>query len=101
MSTVYGGIREEGAIVGDRKGSRYVLGVTGGWRVKGARKRDHQETHEGDLKGSEPKASEQCMCAASRYGDTGGKPEGRAPGRTCPVRMGLRQAPYSGCLLVA
>ena len=75
-----------------------MLGVTGGWRVKGARKRDHQETHEGDLKGSEPKASEQCMCA-SRYGDTGGKPEGRAPGRICPVRMGLRQAPYSGCLL--
>ena len=50
MSTVHG-IREEGAIVGDRKGSRYVLGVTGGWRVKGARKREHQETHEGDLKG--------------------------------------------------
>ena len=73
MSTVHG-IREEGAIVGDRKGSRYVLGVTGGWRVKGARKREHQETHEGDLKGSEPKVSEQCMCA-SRYGDTGGKPE--------------------------
>ena len=42
MSTVHG-IREEGAIVGDRKGSRYVLGVTGGWRVKGARKREHQE----------------------------------------------------------
>ena len=96
----YGGIREEGAIVGDRKGSRYVLGVTGGWLFKGARKWEHQETHEGDLKGSEPKASEQCMCA-SRYGDTGGKPEGRAPGRICPVRKGLRQAPYSGCLLVA
>ena len=40
MSTVYGGIREEGAIVGDRnEGSCYVLGVTGGWRVHGARKR--------------------------------------------------------------
>ena len=38
MSAVYGGIREEGAIVGDRKGSRYVLGVTGGWRAHGARK---------------------------------------------------------------
>ena len=98
MSTVHG-IREERAIVCDRKGSCYVLGVTGGWRVKGARKREHQETHEGDLKGSEPKASEQCMCAASRYGDTGGKPEGRAPGRICPVRVGLRQAPYLGCLL--
>ena len=103
MSTVHG-IREEGAIVGDRKGSRYVLGVTGGWRVKGARKREHQETHEGDLKSSEPKASEQCMCAASRYGDTGGKPEGRAPGRTCPVRMGLRSSSavlglFTGCVI--
>ena len=38
MSTVYGGICEERAIVGDRKGSRYVLGVTGGWRAHGARK---------------------------------------------------------------
>ena len=89
MSTVHG-IREEGAIVGDRKGSRYVLGVTGGWRVKGARKREHQETHEGDLKGSEPKVSEQCMCA-SRYGDTGGNPEpgehGARAGTTSAGRM--------------
>ena len=44
----YGGIREERAIVGDRKGSCYVLGVTGGWRVNGRAKgvnreaRDHE-----------------------------------------------------------
>ena len=41
MSTVYGGIREEGAIIGDRKGACYKLGVTGVRRVSlhsGARK---------------------------------------------------------------
>ncbi len=37
----YGGIREERANVGVRKGrSCYKFGVTGGWRVKGARKGD-------------------------------------------------------------
>ena len=46
MSTVYGGIREERAIVGDRKGSRYVLGVTVGWRVNGRAKGVNREAHE-------------------------------------------------------
>ena len=45
----YGGIREERAIVGDRKGSRYVLGVTVGWRVNGRAKGVNREARLGGL----------------------------------------------------
>lgn len=55
----YGGIREERAIVGDRKGSHYVLGVTGGWRVNGGAKGVNREAHEVEV----PSRGADCVLA--------------------------------------